>query len=152
MLADELHRDLAAAAEWDIGELGAGRLFDGDGDDLVFLLGAGAAHLELAGLLLGGLDVFLNGSCRAVGITQRMNSSSAIMATGVMSFQLNGMPVASGVVNRLDSVMMSLCGLLRDSFTSRKPSPPAPPDLLMTTIGCFIRSCLVTMPWMVRAI
>ena len=74
------------------------------------------------------------------------------MATGVRSFQLNGMPVASGVVNRFDSVMMSLCGLPREPFTSRKPSPPAPPALLMTTIDCFIRLCLVTMPWMTRAI
>ena len=32
------------------------------------------------------------------------------MATGVMSFQQNGTPVPYGVVNRLDSVMMMLCG------------------------------------------
>ena len=81
-----------------------------------------------------------------------MNSSSAIIATGVMSFQLNGMPVASGVVNRFDSVMTSLCGLPLAFLTSRKPSPPAPPALLMTTIDCFIRPCLVMMPCMVRAI
>ena len=74
------------------------------------------------------------------------------MATGVRSFQLKGMPVASGVVNRFDSVMTILCGLFCAPFTSRKPSPPAPPDLLITTSGCFIRLCLVTMPWMVRAI
>ena len=74
------------------------------------------------------------------------------MATGVRSFQLNGMPVPSGVVNRFDSVMTSLCGLPLEPLTSRKPSPPAPPALLITTIGCFIRLCLVMMPWMVRAI
>ena len=64
------------------------------------------------------------------------------MATGVRSFQVNGMPVPSGVVNRFDSVMTSLCGLPFEPFTSRKPSPPAPPDLLMTTIDCFIRLVL----------
>ena len=74
------------------------------------------------------------------------------MATGVRSFHENGMPVPSGVVNRFDSVMTSLCGLRAAPFTSRKPSPPAPPALLMTTIDCFIRLCLVTMPWMTRAI
>ena len=52
----------------------------------------------------------------------------------------------------MDRVMMILWGLPDDPLRSRKPSPPAPPDLLMTTIGCFIRLCLVTMPWMVRAI
>jgi hypothetical protein len=88
---------------------------------------------------------------RLSALTQSTNSSSASIATGVRSFQLNGMPVASGVVNRFESVMMILCGLPREAFTSRKPSPPAPPALLITTIGCFIRLCLVTMPWMVRA-
>src|SRR4029450_7980152 len=43
-------------------------------------------------------------------LTQRTNWSSAIIDTGVMSFQLNGTPVAMGVVNRFDSVMMILCG------------------------------------------
>ncbi len=62
------------------------------------------------------------------------------------------MPVASGVVNRFDSVMTSLCGLPCAALTSRKPSPPAPPDLLITTIDCFIRLCLDTMPCTVRAI
>ncbi len=41
-------------------------------------------------------------------LTHRTNSSSASIATGVRSFQLKGMPVASGVVNRFDSVMMIL--------------------------------------------
>src|SRR5262245_15809975 len=62
------------------------------------------------------------------------------------------MPVASGVVNRFDSVMMILCGLLRELLTSRKPSPPAPPALLITTSGDFMRLYLVTIPWTVRAI
>src|SRR5213078_5396573 len=84
--------------------------------------------------------------------TQSTNWSSAIIFTGVRSFQLNGTPVASGVVKRLESVMMILCGSPLAFFTSRKPSAPAPPDLLTTTIGCFIRLCLATMPWMARAI
>ena len=49
VLADELHRDLAAALVGHVGHLRADRLLERDGDDLVFLLGAGAAHLELAG-------------------------------------------------------------------------------------------------------
>ena len=40
-----------------------------------------------------------------------MKLSSASIATGVSSSQLNGTPVASGVVNRFDRVMMILCGL-----------------------------------------
>ena len=87
-----------------------------------------AASIRSFGVLYG---------CSA--LTQRMKLSSASMATGVMSFHENGTPVASGVVNRLDRVMMILWGFRLDPETSRKPSAPAPPDLLMTTTGCFIR-------------
>src|SRR6476620_11278587 len=69
-----------------------------------------------------------------------------------MSFQLNGTPVAIGVVNRFDRVMTILCGLPLDSLTSRKPSAPAPPDLLMTTSDSFISLCLTMIPWIRRAI
>ena len=75
-------------------------------------------------------------------LTQSTNWSSAIIDTGVMSFQLNGTPVASGVVNRFDSVMMILCGSPLAPFTSRKPSAPAPPDLLTTISDSFISLCL----------
>src|SRR5262245_51135312 len=74
------------------------------------------------------------------------------MATGVKSFQLKGTPVASGVVNRFDSVMMMLCGSPADFLTSRKPSAPAPPPLLTVMIGCLERLFLATTPWMKRAI
>src|SRR5688572_988196 len=74
--------------------------------------------------------------------TQRMKLSSASICTGVRSRQLNGTPVASGVVNRLESVMMILCGSPDAPFTSRKPSAPAPPALLIGRIDCFIRPCL----------
>ena len=74
------------------------------------------------------------------------------MATGVMSFQLKGTPVAIGVVNRLESVMMILCGSPLASFTAKKPSAPAPPDLFTTTSDCFMRLCLTMMPWINRAI
>ena len=69
-----------------------------------------------------------------------------------MSRQLNGTPVASGVVNRFDSVMTSLCGLALSPFTSRKPSAPAPPPLLTTMMGWAISLFLATTPWMKRAI
>src|SRR5262249_12105947 len=52
------------------------------------------------------------------------------MATGLRSFQLNGTPVASGVVNRLDRVMMILCGSPLAFLTSRKPSAPRPARLV----------------------
>ena len=69
-----------------------------------------------------------------------------------MSRQLKGTPVASGVVNRFDSVTMILCGSPLAPLTSRKPSAPAPPDLLTTISGSFISLCLMTMPWIRRAI
>src|SRR6476469_108139 len=59
-------------------------------------------------------------------LTQSTNWSSAIIDTGVMSFQLKGTPVAIGVVNRFDSVMMILLGSPLAPFTSRKPSAPPP--------------------------
>ena len=74
------------------------------------------------------------------------------MRTGVRSFQLNGTPVAIGVVNRLDSVMMILCGSPLAPFTSRKPSAPAPPPLFTTTMFCFMRLCLAMIDCVRRAI
>ncbi len=68
------------------------------------------------------------------------------MATGVASFQLKGTPVAIGVVNRFDSEMTILCGSPLASFTAKKPSAPAPPDLLTTIRGSFISLYLMTMP------
>ena len=53
----------------------------------------------------------------ASALTHSTNWSSASIDTGVMSFQLNGTPVASGVVNRFDSVMMILCGSPLASLT-----------------------------------
>ena len=88
----------------------------------------------------------------ASALTQSTNWSSAIIFTGVSSFQLNGTPVASGVVNRFDSVMMILCGSAFAPLMSRKPSAPAPPPLLTTTIGCFIRLFLAITLWTKRAI
>src|SRR5678816_945992 len=56
-------------------------------------------------------------------LTQRTNWSSAIIETGVMSLHLNGTPVAIGVVNRFDRVMMILCGSPLASLTSSSSSP-----------------------------
>ena len=74
------------------------------------------------------------------------------MATGVKSVQVNGTPVASGVVNRFERVMMIFSGSPFEFLTSRKPCAPAPPDSLMTTIGCDSRLFFCTMPWIARAI
>ena len=55
VLADELHRHRSAARVWHVGELlRRGELLERHRDDLVLLLGAGAAHLE--GLVAGGFD------------------------------------------------------------------------------------------------
>ena len=74
------------------------------------------------------------------------------MVTGVRSRQLKGTPVASGVVNRFDSVITILCGSPAAPLMARKPSAPAPPDLLTTMIGCLLRLFFATTPWMKRAI
>src|SRR3712207_7087381 len=57
-----------------------------------------------------------------LAFTQSTNWSSASIATGVRSRQLKGTPVASGVVNRLDSVITILCGSPVADFMARKPS------------------------------
>ena len=51
VIADQLHRDIATALEGDVDHLLAGRLFHDHGDDLVFLLRAGTAHLQGVGRL-----------------------------------------------------------------------------------------------------
>ena len=68
VVADQLHRHRAAAALRDVDELGAGDLLDRLGDDLVFLLGAGARHLERAVRGLRGVDEFLGGLVGLGGI------------------------------------------------------------------------------------
>ena len=84
--------------------------------------------------------------------THRMNWSRASRATGVRSFQLNGTPVCSGVVNRFESVMMMVWASPFLPLTCRKPSAPAPPDLLTTMIGRGESLCFSAMPAMRRAI
>src|SRR3989441_138571 len=84
--------------------------------------------------------------------TQRMNWSSAIRATGVRSRQLNGMPVWRGVVKRLESVMIRVWASPFFPLTSRKPSAPAPPDLLTTMSGRGESLCFSAMPEIRRAI
>src|SRR5713101_4489267 len=71
MLADQVDADLAAALERDVGELHAQRLLELDGDDLVLLGGAGAAHLHPvagAGTLLDHREVFLRGLVGRLGV------------------------------------------------------------------------------------
>src|SRR3989454_12094256 len=84
--------------------------------------------------------------------TQRMNWSSAIRAIGVRSRQLNGMPVWRGVVKRLESVMIRVWASPFFPLTSRKPSAPAPPDLLTTMSGRGESLCFSAMPEIRRAI
>ena len=54
MLADQLHSHFAATLKGNVNEFGAGGFFQGDGDDLVFLLGAGTPHFHFG--RAGGLD------------------------------------------------------------------------------------------------
>jgi hypothetical protein len=58
--------------------------FSSDRDDLVFLLRAGAGHLELAGVAGSDSHVFGGGLVR-LHVTHSANSSSASIATGVRS-------------------------------------------------------------------
>ena len=110
VLAHQLHRHVAAALEGD-GTSSCRRRLQHDGDDLVFLLGAGAAHLELVGRLHSdGVEKLLGGLVGRLlvhpqhELVQRHHRHRRQVA-----------PVerhagrASGVVNRFDSVMI-LCG------------------------------------------
>ena len=64
-------------------------------------------------------------------LTHSTNSSSAEhRRPGVRSFQLNGTPVASGVVNRFDSVMTILCGSPLAFLDVEEAFAPAPPGLV----------------------
>src|SRR5262245_60206235 len=73
-------------------------------------------------------------------------------ATGVRSFQLKGTPWASGVVKRLDNVMMMVWASPLLFFTSRKPSAPAPPDLFTGIKGRGESLCFSAIPAISRAI
>ncbi len=57
MAADQLGGNRAAAVIGNVGEFRSGLLLDRRGDDLVFLLGSGAAHLHLAVGFLDGIDI-----------------------------------------------------------------------------------------------
>src|SRR3989304_1149327 len=81
-----------------------------------------------------------------------MNWSSAMRLTGVGSFQLNGTPVGSGVVNRFDRVMMIVWASPFLPLTCRNPSAPAPPDLLTTMMGRGESLCFAAIPALSRAI
>jgi len=56
-------------------------------------------------------------------------------ATGVRSFQLKGTPVASGVVKRLESVMIITWASPFLPLTSRKPSAPGGEFVLLSDSG-----------------
>ena len=59
VLAHQLNRHLATAAVGDVREFRAGLLLDCDRDDLIFLLRARPAHLELSAAGLDRVEVFL---------------------------------------------------------------------------------------------
>src|SRR6266478_6333296 len=59
VLANQLYRNLAAAAIRNVDELGSGLFLDSDGDDLILLLRARATHLELSAAGLDRGKVFL---------------------------------------------------------------------------------------------
>ena len=63
-----------------------------------------------------------------------------------MSFQLNGTPVAKGVVNKLERVITILFGSPLASLIAKKPSAPAPAPLFTGITACFIKLFLVMIP------
>src|SRR5262249_3590650 len=65
VIADKLSRRFAARLVRQIGELRAGLLLEEDGENVVFALGSGAAHLEVGARLLGRVGEFLH---RLVGM------------------------------------------------------------------------------------
>src|SRR5262249_48628313 len=69
VVAPELDCYFATHLVGDVAELGAGRLFETHGDDLVFLLGTGTTHLHLARAGgLGCVDVFLGALVGLFGV------------------------------------------------------------------------------------
>ena len=85
-------------------------------------------------------------------LSHKTNWSRANIATGVMSCQLNGTPVANGVVNKFERVITILFGSPLASLIAKNPSAPAPAPLFTGMTACFIKLFLVIMPWIMRAI
>src|SRR5262245_32172063 len=73
-------------------------------------------------------------------------------AIGVMSFQVNGIPVCRGVVKMFERVITMVWGSPFLLLTCRKPSAPAPPDLLTTMMGRGESLCFSAAPAIRRAI
>src|SRR2546421_5157789 len=69
-----------------------------------------------------------------------------------MSSQEDAAPVVSRGVVSFERGMMMVCASPFLPFTCKKPSAPAPPDLLTTMIGRGESLCFSAMPWMSRAI
>ena len=105
---------------------------------ILMVLGARGLH---------GVDVFLRGLVRRIGIDPEHE-----LVERQHRDRRQVVPVErhAGRKRRGEQVRQRDDDLVRvalASLTSRKPSAPAPPDLLTTIIGCFISLCLVTMPW-----
>jgi hypothetical protein len=101
VVADELRGHLAATFVRNVGELDARLLFQTHRNDLIFLLGPVPPILNLFGPAALTASMYSLADLYGVSaLTQSTNWSSAIIATGVRSFQLKGIPVAN-VAQRL---------------------------------------------------